>query len=699
MKTASATHKGNVRPQNEDSVYVNADKVPVIAIVADGMGGHAAGKTASKMTVSYIKRKLSGKNTAEISNDTIKKIVVDASKKLISAADKDDSLKSMGSTLVLAIVTQKTAKIVNVGDSRAYVFKKNKLEKITKDHSYVQFLVDNNVLTQTEADTHPYKHVITRAIGMKDVEADVYDIDFISGDTLLLCSDGLTEHVREEEITEILSLKISTDKKVSELIKLALERGGSDNVSVAVIENDEIIGRELQNRYKILEEIAEGGMSHVYAATCRKTNAKVAVKVFKDEMIDTPEALDGFKREAYICSKLYHKNIVKTIDVGKHDKLRYIVMEFIDGESLRTMLDNGKMDMQRSVDTIIRILEALMYAHSKGVVHKDLKPQNIIMQKDEPVIIDFGIAEDDSAGKAQRDAILGTIDYFSPEQAMGEPVDSRSDIYSVGIMLYELLTGKVPFSGADNVTIALKHLHQPAEAPKTINSEIPESLNKIILKAISKKKEDRYQNATAMVQDLKSAFLYPDGDYIQTEEELRQKEKQKQKKTIKHMIIGVAAVISALIVAIVYMLVFIASKGQDTNAEVYMPYLVDRNVSDVHEIMEKTGLDINVEIKYETRLDYEDDIIVAQVPSEGTVLSEGDTVTITVSSLTLKGGIMPDVIGQSEFWAKRKIANAKIEEPTVLYKSGEPKDKGKVFMQSPDAGEVVTGSVVIYVYE
>ena len=699
MKTASATHKGNVRPQNEDSVYVNADKVPVIAIVADGMGGHAAGKTASKMTVSYIKRKLSGKNTAEISNDTIKKIVVDASKKLISAADKDDSLKSMGSTLVLAIVTQKTAKIVNVGDSRAYVFKKNKLEKITKDHSYVQFLVDNNVLTQTEADTHPYKHVITRAIGMKDVEADVYDIDFISGDTLLLCSDGLTEHVREEEITEILSLKISTDKKVSELIKLALERGGSDNVSVAVIENDEIIGRELQNRYKILEEIAEGGMSHVYAATCRKTNAKVAVKVFKDEMIDTPEALDGFKREAYICSKLHHKNIVKTIDVGKHDKLRYIVMEFIDGESLRTMLDNGKMDMQRSVDTIIRILEALMYAHSKGVVHKDLKPQNIIMQKDEPVIIDFGIAEDDSAGKAQRDAILGTIDYFSPEQAMGEPVDSRSDIYSVGIMLYELLTGKVPFSGADNVTIALKHLHQPAEAPKTINSEIPESLNKIILKAISKKKEDRYQNATAMVQDLKSAFLYPDGDYIQTEEELRQKEKQKQKKTIKHMIIGVAAVISALIVAIVYMLVFIASKGQDTNAEVYMPYLVDRNVSDVHEIMEKTGLDINVEIKYETRLDYEDDIIVAQVPSEGTVLSEGDTVTITVSSLTLKGGIMPDVIGQSEFWAKRKIANAKIEEPTVLYKSGEPKDKGKVFMQSPDAGEVVTGSVVIYVYE
>ena len=699
MKTASATHKGNVRPQNEDSVYVNADKVPVIAIVADGMGGHAAGKTASKMTVSYIKRKLSGKNTAEISNDTIKKIVVDASKKLISAADKDDSLKSMGSTLVLAIVTQKTAKIVNVGDSRAYVFKKNKLEKITKDHSYVQFLVDNNVLTQTEADTHPYKHVITRAIGMKDVEADVYDIDFISGDTLLLCSDGLTEHVREEEITEILSLKISTDKKVSELIKLALERGGSDNVSVAVIENDEIIGRELQNRYKILEEIAEGGMSHVYAATCRKTNAKVAVKVFKDEMIDTPEALDGFKREAYICSKLHHKNIVKTIDVGKHDKLRYIVMEFIDGESLRTMLDNGKMDMQRSVDTIIRILEALMYAHSKGVVHKDLKPQNIIMQKDEPVIIDFGIAEDDSAGKAQRDAILGTIDYFSPEQAMGEPVDSRSDIYSVGIMLYELLTGKVPFSGADNVTIALKHLHQPAEAPKTINSEIPESLNKIILKAISKKKEDRYQNATAMVQDLKSAFLYPDGDYIQTEEELRQKEKQKQKKTIKHMIIGVAAVISALIVAIVYMLVFIASKGQDTNAEVYMPYLVDRNVSDVHEIMEKTGLDINVEIKYETRLDYEDDIIVAQVPSEGTVLSEGDTVTITVSSLTLKGGIMPDVIGQSEFWAKGEIANAKIEEPTVLYKSGEPKDKGKVFMQSPDAGEVVTGSVVIYVYE
>ena len=700
MKASCLSHKGNVRSHNEDSVYVNAEKYPAVAIVADGMGGHAAGKTASKMTVNYVKRFLQGKDCAKYDEQQFKKIVSDASSKILEASEKEASLKGMGTTLVMAVVTEHSAKIVNVGDSRAYILSKGELKLITKDHSYVQLLVDNGLLSKEEAEVHPYKNVITRAVGTQGVEADVYDVAFGSGDTLLLCSDGLTAHLSEDDITGILSSKTSVEKKTSQLVKLAVERGGSDNVTVAVIHNDEIIGKTLQNRYLILEEVAEGGMSHVYAAKCKRTGRKVAVKIFKEEMTDNPEALDGFKREAYICSKLHHKNIVKTLDVGKHDKLRYIVMEYIDGEDLNDLMASGCWDMKKSVEAVIKMLEALGYAHQKGVVHKDLKPRNVIMQGGEPVIIDFGIAEDTNTGEGRKDLILGTIDYFAPEQAMGEKVDSRSDIYSMGIMLYEMLTGSVPFSGADNVTVALKHLHQPAEEPRTLNEDIPESLNKIVMKAISKKKEDRYQNAAAMVQDLRRAFAEPDGAYIETEQEKREKEKLKQKKTIKSILIGSAAAVLVLIISIIAMLAFITAKGSEPSEMAYMPYLVDRDIAVAKDVLENMGMQLDVKVTYEIMLDESEDKVVSQSPSEGTVLSKGDTVNITVSSFTLKGGTMPDVMNVNKQWALRLIREAKIEDPTVLYKHTDiEEDKGKVFAQFPDAGETVTGSVVIYVYE
>ena len=695
MDIACSTHKGKVRQHNEDSVYFSGSTPPFFAMVADGMGGHAGGQTASTMTVAYIRKKLAEIDIGSVTDEQLKQLAVGASESLIEAAKHDDALKNMGTTLVMAVASEGRVKILNVGDSRAYLLKKGRLHRVTKDHSYVQYLVDNNVLTEEEAEKHPYKHVIMRAIGMENVEADVYDMPFESGDTLLLCSDGLNAHLKDQDMAAVLCADSSSESKAQKLIKTALDRGGSDNVSVVVMENDDMVGRVLQNRYRITEEIAEGGMSHVYAADCKKTGEKVAVKVFKRELMDTPEAVDGFKREAYICSRLHHKNIVHTLDVGRHDKLRYIVMELIEGESLRSIMDRNTYDTVECTDIAVKILDALDYAHSKGVIHKDLKPQNIIMSGGEPILIDFGIAEDTSDKTDGENAVLGTIDYFSPEQAVGEKVDERSDIYSVGIMLYEMTAGRVPFSGPDNVSIALKHLHQPAEPPKVINPEIPESLNKIIMKAISKDKESRYQSAALMANDLRRAFEEPDGDYVHTEEEKKEQEQKKQALSIKRLIIGLSAAVTAIIVAITLMLVFIADTGNDS-AIVYMPYLLDKDISDAREVLEQTGMKLNIVTEYDVRLDYEEDKIVGQAPAEGTVLSEGDTVTITVSSLTLKGGIMPNVVGMSERGAVKAIEEAGIEPPTVFYSSGG--EHGMVYRQSPGEGETVLGSVVIYVY-
>ncbi len=697
MDVAYLTNKGRVYDHNEDSVYVSGKTLPLVAVVADGIGGHVAGSVASSMTVEYIQNRLRDIDSSALTDEELKELSKDASQNLLDAEDLNPSLKDMGTTLVLAIVTDGKARVLNVGDSRAYMIREGKLKRITKDHSFVQYLVDNNVLTEEEAERHPYRNRITRAIGIEGVEGDVYEVPFSGGDRLLLCSDGLTAHLRDADIAYILSQNNSSRKKSERLISTALERGGTDNVSVIVIENTSMVGKVLQNRYHIIEEIAEGGMSHVYAARCRKTGDKVAIKMFKEELMNTPEAVDGFKREAYICSRLHHRNIVHTIDVGRHDKLKYIVMEYIEGISLRQLMDRGIWDIEYCRDIAVSILDALAYSHARGVIHKDLKPQNIIIRKGEPVLIDFGIAEDVSDKDYDVNTVLGTIDYFSPEQAVGEKLDNRTDIYSVGIMLYEMVTGKVPFSGPDNVSIALKHLHQPAVPPVNLNPDIPESLNKIILKAISKEKKDRYANAAAMAQDLRRAFLEPDGAYVITEDEIRAREEKKRAAGVKRLIIGLSASVATLVVIIGLIVAFITNRNNAAAPTAYMPYLLESNLESATEMLNEMDVNVEVITQYDVRLDYDEDMVVEQSPAEGTVLSDGDTVTITVSSLTLKGGIMPNVLGMTERQALKAIEEAKIEAPTVLYQKGNVHDR--VFDQSPAEGETVLGPVVIYVYD
>lgn len=236
METYAASHIGNIREENEDTVLIASGGGYILAIVADGMGGHAGGKKASMMAAKHMQRKL--RREEEVMPRRLRELVEETSREVFEAAEANENYKNMGSTLELAVVYSDMVIAAHVGDSRAYMLRRGRLDRLTRDHSYVQYLVDNGYLSPEEAEVHPYKNIITRAIGMKEVEVDVYSTAFEEGYMLLLCSDGLTRHVKDSEIEARLNGEGTIRDKVEDLIDLALERGGMDNITIALISNE-----------------------------------------------------------------------------------------------------------------------------------------------------------------------------------------------------------------------------------------------------------------------------------------------------------------------------------------------------------------------------------------------------------------------------------------------------------------------------
>lgn len=272
-------------------------------------------------------------------------------------------------------------------------------------------------------------------------------------------------------------------------------------------QNDKNIGKKLDGRYEILERIGEGGMADVYRATDVVDNKTVAVKILKKEFAENEEFLRRFRNESKAIALLSHPNIVKIFDVGFSDRIQFIVMEYIDGFTLNEyMQQQGQLDWRDTVHYIVQILRALQHAHSKGIVHRDIKPQNIMMLQDGTIkVMDFGIAkfarED---GKTGTDKAIGTVHYISPEQACGAATDSKSDLYSVGVMFYEMMTGRKPFDTDNPVSIAVMHMQAEAPQPHTIRSDIHVGLEEIILKAMQKDPKERYQTARDMMNDIET---------------------------------------------------------------------------------------------------------------------------------------------------------------------------------------------------
>ncbi len=266
-----------------------------------------------------------------------------------------------------------------------------------------------------------------------------------------------------------------------------------------------MVGTLLGNRYEILEKIGEGGMSVVYKAKCHLLNRFVAVKILKDEYARDKEFVDKFKAEAAAAGSISHSNIVNIYDVGSQENVNYIVMEYVHGKTLKeVIIQNGRLDFNRSLDIAIQIGKALECAHKNGIIHRDIKPQNILVTDEGTVkVTDFGIAKAaNSVTITNTNKVMGSAHYFSPEQAKGNFVDARTDIYSLGIVLYEMVTGRVPYDAESPVSVALKHLQEQVIPPRQINSNLPEGLNNLIIKAMEKNAISRYQNIKDMLLDL-----------------------------------------------------------------------------------------------------------------------------------------------------------------------------------------------------
>ena len=269
---------------------------------------------------------------------------------------------------------------------------------------------------------------------------------------------------------------------------------------------DKYRGMMLDGRYELVELIGSGGMAVVYKAMCHRLNRYVAVKIMRPELAKNEKFRRRFQTESQAIAKLSHPNIVGVYDVSRTDHVEYIVMELVDGITLKQYLqDHGPLDAVQAVDFSLQIARALAHAHGKGIVHRDIKPQNILVVNDGVIkVADFGIANLQSEVPDVENEAIGSVHYISPEQARGLPVDGRSDIYSLGIVMYEMLSGKLPFDGDDDRTVALKHLSAVPTPLREIAPSVPEALEKIVMKAMEASLDNRYQTADALAADLEA---------------------------------------------------------------------------------------------------------------------------------------------------------------------------------------------------
>ena len=473
---------------------------------------------------------------------------------------------------------------------------------------------------------------------------------------------------------------------------------------------DRYIGKKLDGRYEIKEIIGVGGMANVYKAYDSIDDRVVAVKILRDEHMGNDELLRRFRNESKAIAVLSHPNIVKVYDVSFNEDIQYIVMEHIDGITLKEYIEQQKvLRWKEAVHFTVQILRALQHAHDKGIVHRDIKPQNIMLLEDGTIkVADFGIARFARASQhTVTDKAIGSVHYISPEQAKGELSDEKSDIYSIGVMLYEMTTGTLPFDADSPVSVALKQIQSQAKRPRVINSEIPEGLEDITIRAMQKDPARRYQSAAEMLRDIDEFKRDPsisfEYKYSEPATENISKEvasTKKKTKKIKDEQVRNAPVVPVLtgitiafiVVAIVFVIGIMAmvrpfEEVPDTTA----PKLIGM---DINEAMKKySGFDIVVESS-SFHEQYDKDIIYDQSVNSGMVVKEGATIKVKISS-GIQYFSLSDYRNFEENQVYKILTDNEIEFNTVTEYSDEIPE-GYVIKTEPGADtQVDTGTVVV----
>jgi len=473
-----------------------------------------------------------------------------------------------------------------------------------------------------------------------------------------------------------------------------------------------LIGKLLGNRYEIISQLGGGGMAIVYKATDTLLHRLVTVKMLRPEYTSDEEFVSRFRKEAQAVAKLSHPNVVSVYDVGQEGETHYIVMEYVEGRNLKQIIkEKVKLPLTQAVEIARQICEGLQHAHENGIIHRDIKPHNILVTENGKVkVTDFGIAQMmSSVTVTSSETIVGSVHYFSPEQAKGGTMGAKSDIYSVGVVLYEMVTGKVPFEGETPIAVALKHIKDEPIPPSRLNRQVMPELERIILRAMEKDATMRYRTAGDMARDLRKVavgespddtrFMEADefatrvlnGPVIITKERRGNGEEPAYRKKRRRMrpmakLLIITAILGMLAGAAYGLNMFL------NVPEVVVPDVRNKHVEDAKKILDEKKLGYNIQLQNDPKV--ESNIVISQDPAPPRRVKQNTTVTLTVS-MGPSLAIVPDVVKKELTAARIDLENANFEVTVAAEEYSDEVTAGAVIRQVPEGNtKAIAGSTV-----
>lgn len=490
----------------------------------------------------------------------------------------------------------------------------------------------------------------------------------------------------------------------------------------------------LGDRYELQEKIGEGGMSLVYKARDKKLNRFIAVKILKHEFIDNEDIVDKFKKEATAIANLNDPYIVNVLDVGSQEEYNYIVMEYIKGKTLKEFIrEKGRIPYDLALNFSVQIAKALDCAHKNNIIHRDIKPQNILVTEEGSLkVMDFGIAKSTNSSTITNTSnVIGSAHYFSPEQAKGNYIDGRTDLYSLGVVIYEMVTGRVPFDADSPVSVALKHIQEEVVPAKNINSAVPESLNKLILKAMEKEQIKRYQSAKEMIIDLdkikndpnaiigtvpvteddftrvmpsvnpvnvadvKNSTSKNNDDWEEDEDDWDEEEDDSKKKKNKTKLGIILALVAVLILAGAAITTYFLTTNNKKAEDLKMPKIIGLKQDDAEKTLKDMGLEMLV--AGEEKSTEPEGTVVKANKNEGDTVKKGETIRVYVSGKETKKKLQ-DVTGLGEDQAKTFLDNAGVKIKEVIKEYSDTVENGKVTRQDPVGNTEITEDTKVTLY-